>query len=144
MVFSVRVLTSGQLMTTISSHALHPRTEQAIKASKSWSLRSLQIAQQALKENGDQITDAASATCARARTVGLQNLGMLAEVSTSQRSIHFSVSLITDTAQLQNSPAEAMKLFTQALESAKDTNFAEAKREANEAIRRLKSASSSA
>lgn len=37
-----------------------------------------------------------------------------------------------------------MKLFTQALESAKDTSFAEAKREANEAIRRLKSATSSA
>jgi len=70
-----------QLMTTISSHALQPRTEQAIKASKSWSLRSLQIAQQALKENGDQVTDTASATCARAKTVGLQNLGMIAEVS---------------------------------------------------------------
>lgn len=68
-------------MTTISSHALQSRTEQAIKTSKSWSLRSLQIAQQALKENGDQVTDSASATCARAKTVGLQNLGMLAEVS---------------------------------------------------------------
>lgn len=37
-----------------------------------------------------------------------------------------------------------MRYFTQALESAKDTNFAEAKREANEAIRRLKSSTSSA
>lgn len=86
---NVWTILTKQLMTTISSHALQPRTEQAIKASKSWSLRSLQIAQQALKENGDQVTDGASATCARAKTVGLQNMGMLAEVSLSHLDIDF-------------------------------------------------------
>lgn len=124
-------------MTSISSHALQPRTDPAVKASKSWSLRSLQIAQQALKENGDQVTDAASATCARARTVAYQNLGMLAEVSLVDP---LSSVIAHRRLQIQGDVAGALKLFGQALESAKDTSFAEAKREASEAIRRLISA----
>jgi tellurite resistance protein len=127
-------------MTTISSHALQSsRSEQAIKASKSWSLRSLQIAQQALKENGDQVTDSASATCARAKTVGLQNMGMLAEVS--RLLLNACQVLIR---QIEGDKNGALKYFNQALEAAKDTSFAEARREATQAIRRLGASSDSA
>jgi hypothetical protein len=70
-------------MTTISSHALHPRTAQTINVARSWSLRALQIADQALSSapasNPD--VDLACAMCYRARSVGLYNMGMLSEVS---------------------------------------------------------------
>jgi len=74
-------------MTTISSHAAHPKTPQSIKVSKSWSLRSLQLAEQALGSsdpqagNDDTPLEVALGVCKRARSVGLYNLGMLAEVS---------------------------------------------------------------
>ena len=69
-------------MTTISSHALQPRTQQALKASRSWSLRSLQIAERSLNEGyGD-----ATSVCAKARSVAMHNLGMLAEVRKSRSS----------------------------------------------------------
>lgn len=64
-------------MTTISSHALQPPSERAVKASRSWSIRSLELAEQALNENK---SDPATAICARAKNIGLYNLGMLAEV----------------------------------------------------------------
>lgn len=64
-------------MTTISSHALQPPSERAIKASRSWSVRSLELAEQALNDNK---SDPATAICARAKNIGLYNLGMLAEV----------------------------------------------------------------
>lgn len=73
-------------MTTISSHALHPPTAKSLKVSRSWSLRSLQISQQALAEAEggsfkDTSLEAAEAICQRALAVGLHNMGMLAEVS---------------------------------------------------------------
>lgn len=52
----------------------------------------------------------------------------------------FARAATNDGPQIEGDVAGALKLFGQALESAKDTSFAEAKREASEAIRRLKSA----
>jgi hypothetical protein len=74
---------TSQLMTGVSSHALAPHTEQAIRASRSWSLKALQTADAAAQEAGwsGVPTEAAHATCARARTAAQFNLGMLDEVS---------------------------------------------------------------
>lgn len=72
------------LMTSLSAYALAPRTPAAIKASRSWSLRALQEAEAATKAAGWATglpTDVAQATCQRAGSVALFNLGMLAEVS---------------------------------------------------------------
>lgn len=66
-------------MTTISSHALQPNTTKAIKASRSWSLRALQISDQAIQAN--QGGNADTLICSKALAVGSYNLGMLAEVS---------------------------------------------------------------
>lgn len=69
-------------MTTISSYALRSQSPQAVKTSQSWSLRSLQIADQALKDgSGPVIDDPARVVCGRAKSMGSYNLGMLAEVS---------------------------------------------------------------
>jgi len=70
-------------MTGIASHALEPRTEQAIRVSRSWSLKALQLADDAAKEAGwsGLPVDAAHAVCVRAQTAAQFNLGMLAEVS---------------------------------------------------------------
>jgi hypothetical protein len=64
-------------MTTISSHALHPRTPQAIKASRSWSIRALEVAGSAMEESP---SDPACGACAQAKSVAFYNLGMLSEV----------------------------------------------------------------
>lgn len=69
-------------MTTISSHALHPPSPKSINVASSWSLKALQIADQGLT-NADK-TDPACRLCGRAKSVGLYNLGMLAEVSFSR------------------------------------------------------------
>jgi len=66
-------------MTTVSSHALQPHTAQAIKASRSWSLRALQIADGAIQ--AAQGGDVNTMICNKALAVGSYNLGMLAEVS---------------------------------------------------------------
>jgi hypothetical protein len=65
-------------MTTVSSHALQPHTAQAIKASRSWSLRALQIADGAIQ--AAQGGDVNTLICSKAIAVGSYNLGMLAEV----------------------------------------------------------------
>ncbi|KAK4686058.1 hypothetical protein P7C73_g4073, partial [Tremellales sp. Uapishka_1] len=104
------------LMTTISSHALQPRTSQAIKSAKSWSLQALQIADQALSE-----VSTPDAICQRAKSVGLYNLGMLAELEADL-------------------PA-ALSYFNRALSSSRESGFSEGKREASEAIRRIGSLS---
>lgn len=127
-------------MTTISSHALQPRTPQAIKTAKSWSLRSLQISEQALKE-GEGAKDIAMTVCGRARCVGLHNMGMLAEVS----NVYIPLKVIGScwgsvlTTQLEGDRETALKHFTNALATARDIGFTEAKREATDAIRRVRS-----
>jgi hypothetical protein len=70
-------------MSTVSSHAIHPMTASAIKASKSWSLRSLQIADQVLKETGRTSADnnIAIALCQKSTCAARFNMGMIAEVS---------------------------------------------------------------
>ena len=120
-------------MTAISSHALQPRTEQAIKASKTWSLRALQIAQQALKENGDQVTDAASATCARAKTVGFQNMGMLAEASRepSRLLLHAISAQSTNMSVLPAEVQGALSQLLQALSSPDNTLRTQAEEQLN-------------
>ncbi|WVF67079.1 hypothetical protein IAT40_001824 [Kwoniella sp. CBS 6097] len=133
---------AAMLMTTISSHALRARTqsplptsspisttpssqkEQAIKISKSWSLRSLQLSEQALKDSEgegykDSPFEAAVAVCQRARAVGLHNLGMLAE--------------------MDGDLSAALNLFNKALTASRETGFKEGKREAAAAIRRVQS-----
>jgi hypothetical protein len=68
-------------MTTISSYVLHANSPQAIKTSRSWSLRSLQIAEQAPKDGGGPSSDdPAMVVCGRARSMASYNLGILAEV----------------------------------------------------------------
>lgn len=58
---------------------LNPPSSSNIKASKAWSLRALQLADQALSETiSDEKLQAA---CERARIVTEFNLGMLSEVS---------------------------------------------------------------
>lgn len=109
-------------MTSISSHALEPRTEKAVKASRSWSLRALQIIDGAAKdagwETGSAPADAAAAVCANAKSVAQYNLGMLAEI--------------------EKQPAEAARHFADALATARDAGFREGKREAGEALRRVR------
>jgi hypothetical protein len=58
---------------------LNPPSSNNIKASKAWSLRALQLADQALNETIPD--DKIQATCERARIVTEFNLGMLSEVS---------------------------------------------------------------
>lgn len=66
-------------MTSISSYAAHDGSPRAIKVGKSWSLRAMQIVEQAILDNGGNF-DGPAANCVRAQGVGLYNLGMLAEV----------------------------------------------------------------
>ncbi|KAL0252447.1 hypothetical protein I308_101839 [Cryptococcus tetragattii IND107] len=115
---------AAMLMTTISSHALHPPTAKSLKVSRSWSLRSLQISQQALAEaEGGSFKDtpleAAEAICQRALAVGLHNMGMLAE--------------------MEKDYAGAQNFFTKALAASRETGFVEGKREALAALRRVQS-----
>ncbi|WVN85832.1 uncharacterized protein L203_100984 [Cryptococcus depauperatus CBS 7841] len=115
---------AAMLMTTISSHALHPPSAKSLKVAESWSLRSLQLSQQALKEfeneeSTDTALEAAAAVCQRAKAVGLHNLGMLAEMN-------------------KDYPA-ARDFFSKALTTSRQTGFAEGKREALTAMRRVQS-----
>ncbi|OXM76416.1 hypothetical protein C364_05872 [Cryptococcus neoformans Bt63] len=115
---------AAMLMTTVSSHALHPPTPKSLKVSRSWSLRSLQLSQQALAEaEGGSFKDtpleAAEAVCQRARAVGLHNMGMLAE--------------------MEKDYAGAQNLFKKALAASRETGFVEGKREALAALRRVQS-----
>lgn len=71
--------------------------------------------------------DVDSATCARARSVAMFNLGMLAEVGAVCHRSH----------QMKKEN-DAEKYFTAALGVARETGFAEGKREASEALRRLR------
>ncbi|KAI9632409.1 uncharacterized protein MKK02DRAFT_30228 [Dioszegia hungarica] len=107
------------LMTSISSHTLNPRTPQAIKVSRSWSLQGLQIAESTLAENGtSSAADPSTLICNRARSVALQNMGMLSEIE-------------------QDLPT-ALGYFDKSLAASKEIGFAEGRREAMEAIRRLR------
>ncbi|ODN80935.1 hypothetical protein L202_03055 [Cryptococcus amylolentus CBS 6039] len=114
---------AAMLMTTISSHALHPPSSKALKVSRSWSLRALQVAQQSLASEGekgslnDSPLEAAAAVCERARAVGLHNLGMIAE--------------------MEKDYPGAQNLFNKALSVARETGFSEGKRESLAALRRV-------
>jgi hypothetical protein len=66
-------------MNSLSSSMLNPPSSNNIKASKAWSLRALQLADQALNETIPD--EKVQATCERARIVTEFNLGMLSEVS---------------------------------------------------------------
>lgn len=64
---------------------LNPPSSNNIKASKAWSLRALQLADQALNETIPD--EKVQATCERARIVTEFNLGMLSEVSRASVSV---------------------------------------------------------
>ncbi|CAK9783443.1 hypothetical protein CC85DRAFT_310365 [Cutaneotrichosporon oleaginosum] len=115
---------AAMLMTSLSSYALGPRTQPAIAASRSWSLRALQEAEAATKAAGwgtGLPTDMGQAVCQRAGSVALFNLGMLAEMEGDERG--------------------ARKYFNAALAAARDSGFAEGRREAAEALRRVRAKS---
>ncbi|BEJ13309.1 hypothetical protein CspHIS471_0304830 [Cutaneotrichosporon sp. HIS471] len=108
------------LMTSLSTYALAPSTPAAINAARSWSLRALQEADAATTAAGwgkGLPTDVGQAVCQRAGSVALFNLGMLSEMEGG---------------------AEAKKYFNAALAAARDCGFAEGRREAAEALRRVK------
>jgi hypothetical protein len=138
-------------MTGVSSHALEPRTPQALQAARSWSLKALQLADSASQEAGwaGVPTDLAHNTCVRARTAAQYNLGMLDEVS--QKGVlsvlDFSESTLFCfyldaarllTIQIEKNPTAAARHFSQALNTARDAGYTEGRREANEALRRIK------
>ncbi|WVW79961.1 hypothetical protein I302_101934 [Kwoniella bestiolae CBS 10118] len=120
---------AAMLMTTISSHALKQSSTQkdtakSIKISKSWSLRSLQLSEEALRESEaenykDSPYEASIAICSRAKSVGLYNMGMLAE--------------------MEGDLPTALNLFQKSLTASRETGFSEGKREAAAAIRRVQS-----
>ncbi|WWC99127.1 hypothetical protein V866_006022 [Kwoniella sp. B9012] len=120
---------AAMLMTTISSHALKQSSPQinaarSIKISKSWSLRSLQLSEEALRDSEsenfkDSPYEASIAICSRAKSVGLYNLGMLAE--------------------MEGDLPGALNLFQKSLSASRETGFKEGKREAAAAIRRVQS-----
>ncbi|WWC68798.1 uncharacterized protein I206_102733 [Kwoniella pini CBS 10737] len=120
---------AAMLMTTISSYALKqstppPGSAKSIKVSKSWSLRSLQLSEEALRESEsenykDSPLASAIAICQRARGVGLYNLGMLAE--------------------MEGDLPTALNFFQKSLTASRETGFAEGKREASAGIRRVQS-----
>nr|XP_018264536.1 uncharacterized protein I303_02706 [Kwoniella dejecticola CBS 10117]OBR86694.1 hypothetical protein I303_02706 [Kwoniella dejecticola CBS 10117] len=117
------------LMTTISSYALKQKTPppgsaKSIKISKSWSLRSLQLSEEALRESEsedykDSPLASAIAICQRARGVGLYNMGMLAE--------------------MEGDLPTALNFFQKSLTASRETGFVEGKREATAGIRRVQS-----
>ncbi|WRT65529.1 uncharacterized protein IL334_002474 [Kwoniella shivajii] len=118
---------AAMIMTTISSHALRqsaPGVDSAksIKISKSWSLRSLQLSEEALHESEgenykDSPLEAAIAVCSRAKGVGLYNLGMLAE--------------------MEGDLPTALNYFQKSSTASREIGFSEGKREAAAAIRRI-------
>ncbi|WWD08851.1 hypothetical protein V865_006965 [Kwoniella europaea PYCC6329] len=118
---------AAMLMTTISSHALKQSSPQinaakSIKISKSWSLRSLQLSEEALQDSEsenykDSPYEASIAICSRAKSVGLYNLGMLAE--------------------MEGDLPGALNFFQRSLSASRETGFKEGKREAAAAIRRV-------
>ncbi|GMK56295.1 hypothetical protein CspeluHIS016_0301350 [Cutaneotrichosporon spelunceum] len=108
------------LMTSLSTYALAPETPQAISAARSWSLRALQEADAATAAAGwvtGPPADMGHAVCQRAGSVALFNLGMLSEMEDGR---------------------EAKKYFSAALAAARECGFAEGRREAAEALRRVR------
>ena len=75
-------------MTSLAARALKPSDQTTAKVSRSWCERALQIAEQGLDDDGKPIQGAS--VCARARSVGLYNLGMLAEVRPPWHSVMHS------------------------------------------------------
>jgi hypothetical protein len=111
-------------MTTVSSHALEPRTPQAVRASRSWSLQSLQFIDSAAEaagwKDGSAPGDTAAAVCAQARSVANYNLGMLDEMDGNKK--------------------DAARRFAEALAVARESGFSEGRREAGEALKRVRAA----
>ena len=69
-------------MSNLAGYASQPGTPDARKVSRSWALRSIQLAKEAAKDaEGSKDGSVATPLCGRAMTVGLYNMGMLAEVS---------------------------------------------------------------
>ncbi|EIW69057.1 hypothetical protein TREMEDRAFT_68940 [Tremella mesenterica DSM 1558] len=103
------------LMTTLSSHLLHPPSEQNLKHSKSWSLEALRLSERALKEKGLTMENA---VCTRARSVAIYDMGVISE--------------------MQGDLTTAEKYFAQAIDYAKEVGFPEARREASEGLKRVR------
>jgi hypothetical protein len=116
-------------MTSISSHTLHPRTAQAIKVSRSWSLQALQIADGVLAQSGST-TDPSALVCNRAKAIALHNMGMLTEVRIACP--------LWLTVQIGGDLPAALGYFDKSMAVSKEIGFAEGRREAMEAIRGLR------
>ncbi|RXK41384.1 hypothetical protein M231_01289 [Tremella mesenterica] len=103
------------LMTTLSSHLLHPPSEQNLKHSRSWSLEALRLSERALKEKGLTMENA---VCTRARSVAIYDMGIISE--------------------MQGDLTTAEKYFAQAIDYAREVGFPEARREASEGLKRVR------
>ncbi|KAJ9121783.1 hypothetical protein QFC22_002405 [Naganishia vaughanmartiniae] len=104
------------LMNSLSSSMLNPPSSDNIKASKAWSLRALQMADQALGETIPD--DKLQAACERARIVTEFNLGMLSE--------------------MEADIPQAVKYLQRAQTHARSIGFKDAAREATDSLQRLR------
>lgn len=113
---------------------LNPPSSNNIKASKAWSLRALQLADQALNETIPD--EKVQATCERARIVTEFNLGMLSEVSHSFFCIGNAG---TDSlSQMEADVPQAVRYLQRAQMHARSVGFKDASREATDSLQRLR------
>lgn len=111
---------------------LNPPSSNNIKASKAWSLRALQLADQALNETIPD--DKIQATCERARIVTEFNLGMLSEVSIAVR-MQLPILILQ---QMEADVPQAVRYLQRAQTHARSVGFKDAAREATDSLQRLR------
>ena len=122
-------------MTTISAYALQSHSPEAIKASRSWSLRCLESVDHALKNAGGlTLNESAAVLCGRAKSMGSFNLGMLEEVG---HVFPTGGGHAESDKQIESKVPEATAYFEQAFNSAKKAGFQRGQKEAIDALRRL-------
>ena len=122
---------SFQLINSLSSSMLNPPSSNNIKASKAWSLRALQLADQALNETIPD--EKVQATCERARIVTEFNLGMLSEVGCAGWN-----KCSADSLQMESDVPQAVKYLQRAQTHARSVGFKDAAREATDSLQRLR------
>jgi len=123
-------------MTSISTYALEPPSSKQIKASRSWSLRALQVANDALEEGGGNPADEAMNSCLRAKAIGQYNLGILAEVC-----LAFSLSSQLIFAKMEKDPKAAVGHLEHAMYTARAAGFIEGRHMVTEAMQRIQGGS---
>jgi hypothetical protein len=112
---------------------LNPPSSNNVKASKAWSLRALQLADQALNETIPD--EKVQVTCERARIVTEFNLGMLSEVSPVFR---IGVTGTESSLQMESDVPQAVRYLQRAQTHARSVGFKDAAREATDSLQRLR------